>query len=138
MIAIDSNVLLRHLLQDHPRQSRAATRLIKSGERVLITDVALVETVWTLTGKRCRATRKDVTRGLQKLMAEPGIIFEHRGAVWRALRVYVLQAHDGFGFVDALLVFKSMAVIAAAGAIPSAIYSYDKVAQKLPLVQRPR
>ncbi len=44
MIAIDTNVLLRYLLDDDPQQSPKATALIKSGKPVLITDVVLVET----------------------------------------------------------------------------------------------
>lgn len=52
MIAIDSNVLLRYLLQDDPAQSKQAAALITGDEDVLITDVVLVKTMWTLNSRR--------------------------------------------------------------------------------------
>ena len=52
MIAIDTNVLLRYLLADDAVQHNKAALKIKSSQPVLITDIVLVETVWTLTGQR--------------------------------------------------------------------------------------
>ena len=52
MIAIDTNILLRYLLNDNEEQSRKARRLIKGENKVLVTDVVLVETLWTLKGKK--------------------------------------------------------------------------------------
>ena len=49
MIAIDTNVLLRYLLQDDEKQANKATKLILGAESVLITDVVLTETIWTLS-----------------------------------------------------------------------------------------
>ena len=51
MIAIDTHVLLRHLLDDDNAQSGKAHTLLQKEEAVLITDVVLAETVWTLKGK---------------------------------------------------------------------------------------
>ncbi|HFE38753.1 MAG TPA: PIN domain-containing protein, partial [Gammaproteobacteria bacterium] len=48
MIAIDTNVLLRYLLWDDKPQAAKADRLINGTEPVLVTDVVLVETLWTL------------------------------------------------------------------------------------------
>ena len=45
MIAIDTNVLLRYLLDDEQTQAKKATKLIKGEEIVLVTDVVLVETI---------------------------------------------------------------------------------------------
>jgi len=53
VIAIDTNVLLRYLLQDDQRQSAKASGLINGEEDVLVTDVVLAETLWndeTLSG----------------------------------------------------------------------------------------
>src|SRR5438552_11656093 len=52
MIAVDTNVLLRRLLDDDATQAEKARRLFETNESVLVTDVVLAETVWTLTGKR--------------------------------------------------------------------------------------
>lgn len=43
MIAVDTNVLLRHVLQDDEQQSPLATRLIEQHGKVLVTDVVLIE-----------------------------------------------------------------------------------------------
>ena len=50
MIAVDTNVLLRYILQDDVEQANKAASLIKKNSVVLITDVTLVETAWTLKG----------------------------------------------------------------------------------------
>ncbi len=48
MIAIDTNVLLRYLLQDDKKQSVKADKLVAGRRKVLITDVVLVETIFTV------------------------------------------------------------------------------------------
>ena len=45
MITIDTNVLLRYLLDDDKLQSKLASKLILGDEPVLITDVVLVESI---------------------------------------------------------------------------------------------
>ena len=52
MIAVDTNMLLRYLLNDDAAQADIAASLIKGSDTVLITDVVLVETLWTLSGKK--------------------------------------------------------------------------------------
>jgi predicted nucleic-acid-binding protein len=49
MIAIDTNVLLRYLLQDDAKLCKKAIEVITGKQRVLVTDVVLAETIWTLT-----------------------------------------------------------------------------------------
>ena len=51
MIAVDTNVLLRYLLQDDPKQPKKATQLFLGSERILMLDVVFVETIRTLGGK---------------------------------------------------------------------------------------
>ena len=53
MIAVDTNVLLRYLLEDDARQSKKASSIITGKNSVLVTDIVLVETIWTLK-KRVR------------------------------------------------------------------------------------
>lgn len=47
MVAIDTNVLVRLLVGDHPAQARASERLFASGE-IFIPDTVLLETEWVL------------------------------------------------------------------------------------------
>ncbi|PIE41509.1 MAG: PIN domain nuclease, partial [Gammaproteobacteria bacterium] len=60
MIAIDTNVLLRYLLQDDKAQAAKANLLIRDAEAILITDVVLTETIWTLKGKRYNLSKEQI------------------------------------------------------------------------------
>ncbi len=44
MIAVDTNVLLRYLLEDYPEQGALADGLINGRRKVLVTDVEFAET----------------------------------------------------------------------------------------------
>ena len=59
MIAIDTNVLLRYLLNDDQRQAAIADKLINGTDAVLITDIVLVESVWTLKGKKYQLNKTE-------------------------------------------------------------------------------
>jgi len=55
MLALDTNVLMRYLAQDEPRQSAAATRLIEqrltAAEPGFICLVTLLETIWVMQSR---------------------------------------------------------------------------------------
>ena len=80
MISIDTNVLLRYLLQDDRDRSPKANRLFRSTKKVLITDMVLVETLWTLKGKKYGLGKQDQLMVLSQLFKEPNVIFEDRQA----------------------------------------------------------
>ncbi len=51
MIGLDTNVLVRYLVQDHPTQASKATQIIEKGEEeasFYITSVVLCELVWVM------------------------------------------------------------------------------------------
>jgi predicted nucleic-acid-binding protein len=54
LIAIDTNVLLRYLLWDEEALAAKANLLINGSQPVLITDIVLVETVWTAYREKVR------------------------------------------------------------------------------------
>jgi predicted nucleic-acid-binding protein len=89
VIAVDTNVLLRRLLDDDAAQAAKARRLFEAEESVLITDVVLAEAVWTLTGRRYGAGRDDVAAMVMGLLEEQNVVFESRQAVWSALNDYL-------------------------------------------------
>ena len=66
MIAVDTNVLLRYLLNDDPEQSPRAATLFSGEKKILVTDVVLVETIWTLKGKKQKQTQKHKQKQKQK------------------------------------------------------------------------
>ena len=133
MIAIDTNVLLRYLLKDDEAQAERARRVIEGGERVLITDVVLAETVWTLAGRRYRATRTDLIDLVHNLLQDANLRFEDDEVVWSALQAYRRTEAD---FADALIVCKAEK-LAAEGDGLSAVYTFDDIALELPGTVKP-
>ena len=128
MIAIDTHVLLRYLLRDDDAQAERARCIIECGERVLITDVVLAETVWTLTGRRYRATRADVIDLVNKLLQDSNLCFEDDEVVWSALQAFRRTEAD---FADTLILCKARRT-AADGDELSAFYTFDDAALQLP------
>ena len=128
MIAIDTNVLLRYLLRDDETQAERARRIVECGERVLITDVVLAETVWTLAGRRYRAPRVDLIDLVNNLLQDANLRFEDDEVVWSALQAYRRTEAD---FADALIVRKAQKT-AAGGDELSAFCTFDDAALQLP------
>ncbi len=48
---INADVLLRYLLDDDIEQSPKAKKIITGTDKILVTDIVIIETVWTLKGK---------------------------------------------------------------------------------------
>lgn len=97
MIGLDTNVVVRYLTQDDPKQSPIATRLM---EKTLSTDnpgyislVVLAEVVWVLVSLYSveRAGVAEVVSGL--LMTEQ-LRVESAELVWRAKRRYETSKAD--------------------------------------------
>jgi predicted nucleic-acid-binding protein len=76
VIAIDTNVLLRYLLADDTGQYRRARKLIESKSPALLTDVVLVEAVWTLMGKRYGFDKAQICVVIRTLIGDQGFAFE--------------------------------------------------------------
>lgn len=101
LTGIDTNVLLRYLLKDHPAQYAAAEQLLQSLTREspgLITQVTLAETYWVLSRVKrlSRDTCLAVVRGLVETEA---LEFDDGEGVVRALTL----AEEGADFADALI-----------------------------------
>lgn len=144
MIAVDTNVLLRRLLDDEPAQADRARRIFAQHDRVLIPDIVLVEAVWTLKGKRYRASKDDIVAAITALLEEPNVVFESREAVWAALNDYIaaplVKTNDGMAsadFADALVVRKSMFTAEQWHEDYVATYTFDRAALALPGTKRP-
>lgn len=133
MIAVDANVLLRYLLRDDEAQAERARRVFESGERVLITDVVLAETLWTLTGRRYRAAKADLVTVVDNLLQDPGVCFEDDEVIWSALQSYRGTDAD---FADALIVHKALKTTAIGNEL-NAVYTFDAAALQLPHTAEP-
>lgn len=134
MIAIDTNVLLRYLLEDDVEQSSKASNLITNKGKVLITDVVLVEAIWTLRGKKYQLNKPELVNVIQALFQEPNIRFENGQVVWLALNDYrnskPVKGKEA-DFADALIVHKARHIANNQDYSFSGLYTFDRAAQKL-------
>ena len=128
MIAVDTNVLLRYLLRDDEAQAEKSRRVFARAKHILITDVVLVEAVWTLIGRRYRATKDDVIAVVDKLLQEPNVRFEDDEVIWSALQAY---RETEANFADALIVHKALKTAAIDDEL-QAVYTFDTTALQLP------
>ena len=138
MIAIDTHVLLRYLLQDDSTQSPLANKLINGAQKVLVTDIALIETIWTLKGKKYQLKKSQLLMVLDQLFKEPNIEFENSQTVWRALNDFRYTAPVTVGankkdadFADALIIQKSKFVCTEKNSAFDGLYTFDVAARQL-------
>ncbi len=91
MIALDSNVLLRILLNDDPKQSRQAQAVVARatglGEAVLLPDVVLCEVEWVLSST-FGLSRARVAETLRRLLEGTEFAFADRTAISAAVASY--------------------------------------------------
>lgn len=144
MIAIDTNVLLRYLLWDNKEQSAKADRLINGPVPVLITDVVLSETLWTLKGKKYKLDKAAMIEVVNALFEEANIRFEDGQTVWRALNDYRQAKPVKVGgkkkeadFSDALIVNKAKFHAVENGETLDGVYTFDIAAQAIPGTAKP-
>jgi predicted nucleic-acid-binding protein len=144
MIAIDTNVLLRYLLQDDPKQAGKANKLVLGNAEVLITDVVLTETIWTLKGKRYGLSKEQIVDVIHALFAEPNIKFEDGYAVWGALKDFMNAKPIKAGvktkqadFPDALIVNKAKRCGQLNKTEISTVYTFDKAALEIDGIKEP-
>ena len=95
MIAVDTNVLARYLLNDEPKQARAAAALLAS-DSIVVPPTVLLELVWVLRVNDC--DREAIIRGLRHLLGLPNLSPLQPEAVLRALSWF----EAGMDFSDAL------------------------------------
>jgi predicted nucleic-acid-binding protein len=144
MIAIDTNVLLRYLLDDDKTQSKRAAELILGNAPILVTDVVLTETIWTLKGKRYNLDKEAIIKVIHSLFEEPSICFEDSQTVWRSLNDYKHSKpktsggrRKETGFSDALIVNKARFIAAWKGMLFEGSYTFDASALQLPGAKKP-
>ena len=103
MIALDTNVLVRLVLQDDETQARAAERLVIRARReqtpMFVADVVLCELVWVLC-RRAGVSRTDIADALDQLFRTELVVVADAGIAERALRAY---RHGKGDFADYLI-----------------------------------
>lgn len=91
MIALDTNVLVRYIVQDDPAQAAAASRLIESHctseEPGLVATIVLCELNWVLA-RGYGYSRAQVAAVVRAILAAEELEVEAPELAWRALRLF--------------------------------------------------
>ena len=126
MIGLDTNILVRYLVQDNPVQSPKATELI---ERQLtqqnpgfISVVAMVETAWVLE-RAYRLTDHEIAAAIERVLQADVLVVESEEDVFYAM----IALKEKWGsFADALI------VALGARAECSHTFTFEQKALRLP------
>ncbi|MFZ1498940.1 MAG: type II toxin-antitoxin system VapC family toxin [Giesbergeria sp.] len=102
MIGIDTNVLVRYIMQDEPKQSAKAGELIESLDNAqpgYVALVSMVELYWVLTS--CyELTNAQLLQLFEGLLRTSQLVVERAEQVAQALRVFAAGKAD---FADCLI-----------------------------------
>jgi len=126
VIGLDTNVLVRYVTQDDPKQAAAATRLLERGLSVehpgFICHITLCELAWVLAD--CYDAGKErIVAVIDGLLASKQLMVEEPERVWRALRAWEESSAD---FSDALV----GEILVGDGC--ETVVTFDKAAARLP------
>jgi predicted nucleic-acid-binding protein len=103
MISLDTNVLVRILVADDPKQTRRAVALLEQldsrAEKAHVSDVVLCELVWVL-GRGYGHDRQKIAVTLRHLVAARQLVFDSPDRILHALRAY---EHGKGSFADYLI-----------------------------------
>ena len=125
MRAIDTNVLVRAIVRDDPRQAQQADRFIADGAWVSILTIA--ETCWVLTAVYDRSA-DDIATAIETLLGHQHLVLQDSDAVENALESF--RTRPALGFTDCLLV----AIARKAGHLP--LGTFDRGLARLDGVER--
>jgi predicted nucleic-acid-binding protein len=90
MIALDTNLVVRLLVQDQAEQARRVDRLLargEDGEVFFLSDVVLAELAWVLHATY-RIKKREIVRVFRELFEAEHLAFESSDRCWRAVRRY--------------------------------------------------
>ena len=96
MLAIDTNVLVRFVIDDDPQQAKAARALV-GAHQILVSSTVLLEAEWVLRNGY-GLPRRDALQALGAVCGLPGVTVDDPDRVANALR----WSSEGLDFADAL------------------------------------
>ncbi len=91
MIGLDTNVLVRHIVQDNPAEGRAASTLIaarcSADEPGVVSLMVLCELVWVLD-RGYGYTRAAIAAVLRQMLSVEDLLVDRSELAWQALHLY--------------------------------------------------
>lgn len=122
-VLLDTNVILRFFLQDHPEHFKRAKTLFERAENGLIScyidPVILAEVVWTLSSFY-KVSRGNIATKLETLLAQQWVVSEQKQKMLSAIHWYQETTLD---YIDCWLL-----AVSQTQAIP--IETFDKKMQE--------
>lgn len=107
MIGIDTNILVRYLIQEDKEQARKAANIIErqcgKDNPGFVHDIVLCELVWVLVS-RYRCSKEMIVSVLEKILTTTQFQVAHRSHVWEALQIFRKSKAD---FSDCLIGVKN-------------------------------
>ena len=125
MRAVDTNVLVRLLARDDPRQLAAAEAFVQPG--AWISHLVLMEAVWVLDSVY-DVKPEQIANGVEMLLDHDEMVVQDADVVKAAVAQY--RRHPGLGFSDCLI----LEVARAAGHVP--LGTFDRGLGKLQGAQK--
>ena len=102
MIGLDTNVLVRYIMQDDAKQAPLATRLVESLSAQapgFVPLVSVVELAWVLSSAY-DLEREQLVQVFEGVLRTKELVIERAEVVWKALRAYQAANAD---FADCLI-----------------------------------
>jgi len=96
VIVLDTNLLLRYLLNDDVAQARRVARLLEASAQVTVTPTIVLELVWVLECSDC--SRAEIAGALRHVLGLPNMRLPNEAALYRAVQWF----EQGLDFADAL------------------------------------
>lgn len=127
MKILDTNVIVRFLLNDHPTQSQAAKKLLENPlENLLLLDIVIAEIIWLLTSYY-KFPKQDVIEKIKSILNLEKIQV-NKEVIYGALMFYQTNTID---FIDAYL-----AAYCTQKKNTKGVYSFDKDLDKIKAIKR--
>ena len=99
-VTVDTNILVRAITDDHPRQSKAAQRTLESSELVAVALPTLCELVWVLI-RGYGLERREIVLAVRRLIASANVAVNRQAA---EVGLSLLEA--GGDFADGVIAFE--------------------------------
>ena len=125
MRAVDTNVLVRLLTRDDPKQVTAAESFVARG--AWVPHLALAEATWVLSSVYDRSP-DDIATAVEMLLSHEHLTLQDSDAVEAAMTSF--RKRPGLGFSDCLV----LEVARKAGHLP--LGTFDRAVSKLPGAER--
>jgi predicted nucleic-acid-binding protein len=116
MLAIDTNVLVRLVVDDDPAQAQIAKERTENG--AWVSHLVLAESIWVLTGS-FGLSRAEIVHTVETLLTHPNVAFEDANVIRAALQHFSQRRNVDFS--DCLI----LEIARKAGHKPLATFDRD-------------